>query len=380
MNAASMRTRGRKRVAAFEPPSGDKRFKLLEVTMKRHQYRQDALIEVLHAAQELFGYLEARISPLRRASPEAAAQPGLRRRHLLPLLHPQAARATHLRRLHRHGLLRQGGGQTAGCRQPGCRRRAGTDHGGRRTVPAHGALPGAVRHRPGRRPRRHGARTRNAGDAPGTSERMAAAWNCRICLTSLSKERQSRPPHQIRCCTAAGCLSAGSAGVLDRLRDCRPRRRAGRARAGRRRRLHAAVLPGTARAGRSQRRTVSTGHTRRRRLDRGRPQRRHGDGEARRSAAALLHPPGVGGPGEQRQGRAGAHRVVHRGRAATRRCTTSCAIGRPRRSSRRSRAAACAAAAAPAIRPASSGRRSPRTPANASSSSATPTRATPAPS
>jgi bidirectional [NiFe] hydrogenase diaphorase subunit len=39
-------------------PSGDKRFKLLEVTMKRHQFRSDALIEVLHAAQELFGFLE----------------------------------------------------------------------------------------------------------------------------------------------------------------------------------------------------------------------------------------------------------------------------------------------------------------------------------
>jgi bidirectional [NiFe] hydrogenase diaphorase subunit len=39
-------------------PSGDKRFKLLEVAMKRCQFRQDALIEVLHAAQELFGYLE----------------------------------------------------------------------------------------------------------------------------------------------------------------------------------------------------------------------------------------------------------------------------------------------------------------------------------
>jgi bidirectional [NiFe] hydrogenase diaphorase subunit len=39
-------------------PSGDKRFKLLEVTMKRHQFQPHALIEVLHAAQELFGYLE----------------------------------------------------------------------------------------------------------------------------------------------------------------------------------------------------------------------------------------------------------------------------------------------------------------------------------
>jgi bidirectional [NiFe] hydrogenase diaphorase subunit len=39
-------------------PSGDKRFKLLDVTMKRSQHRPDALIEVLHKAQDLFGYLE----------------------------------------------------------------------------------------------------------------------------------------------------------------------------------------------------------------------------------------------------------------------------------------------------------------------------------
>jgi bidirectional [NiFe] hydrogenase diaphorase subunit len=39
-------------------PSGDKRFKLLDVAIKRHQNRPDALIELLHAAQELFGYLD----------------------------------------------------------------------------------------------------------------------------------------------------------------------------------------------------------------------------------------------------------------------------------------------------------------------------------
>lgn len=39
-------------------PSGDKRFKLLDVAIKRHQFRQDALIELLHKAQELFGFLE----------------------------------------------------------------------------------------------------------------------------------------------------------------------------------------------------------------------------------------------------------------------------------------------------------------------------------
>lgn len=39
-------------------PSGDRRFRILEVTMKRHGYQPDALIEVLHKAQELFGCLE----------------------------------------------------------------------------------------------------------------------------------------------------------------------------------------------------------------------------------------------------------------------------------------------------------------------------------
>ena len=31
---------------------------MLDATMKRHQFQPDALIEVLHTAQELFGYLE----------------------------------------------------------------------------------------------------------------------------------------------------------------------------------------------------------------------------------------------------------------------------------------------------------------------------------
>ena len=43
---------------ALEHPSGDKRFKILETHMKRHQHKSDALIEVLHKAQELFGFLD----------------------------------------------------------------------------------------------------------------------------------------------------------------------------------------------------------------------------------------------------------------------------------------------------------------------------------
>ena len=42
----------------LEHASGDKRFKILEAHLKKHQFKQDALIEVLHKAQELFGFLE----------------------------------------------------------------------------------------------------------------------------------------------------------------------------------------------------------------------------------------------------------------------------------------------------------------------------------
>ena len=56
---ATLASRKRKKVdLTLEHPSGDKRFKMLEVCMKKHQHRHDALIEVLHKAQELFGYLE----------------------------------------------------------------------------------------------------------------------------------------------------------------------------------------------------------------------------------------------------------------------------------------------------------------------------------
>ncbi len=39
-------------------PSGDNRFKLLDRAITKHQNNGDALIEVLHAAQGIFGFLE----------------------------------------------------------------------------------------------------------------------------------------------------------------------------------------------------------------------------------------------------------------------------------------------------------------------------------
>ena len=44
--------------AAIERQAVDNRMKILDAAMKRHHHRPDALIEILHTAQELFGYLD----------------------------------------------------------------------------------------------------------------------------------------------------------------------------------------------------------------------------------------------------------------------------------------------------------------------------------
>ena len=41
-----------------ELPSDDKRWKIVNATMRRNGYRNDALIETLHTVQESFGYLD----------------------------------------------------------------------------------------------------------------------------------------------------------------------------------------------------------------------------------------------------------------------------------------------------------------------------------
>ena len=59
MSAKSdQRTHPKRRSVDAAHPSGDARFKLIDRTLKRYQYQQDALIEVLHTAQEAFGFLE----------------------------------------------------------------------------------------------------------------------------------------------------------------------------------------------------------------------------------------------------------------------------------------------------------------------------------
>ena len=50
-SAPTAKKDGEAKAAAAGHPSGDKRFKMLDVTIKRLLYQQDALIEVLHSAK-----------------------------------------------------------------------------------------------------------------------------------------------------------------------------------------------------------------------------------------------------------------------------------------------------------------------------------------
>lgn len=47
-------------IATTKPaaPSDDKRWKMVDVTMRRHGYQERALIETLHTAQQSFGFLD----------------------------------------------------------------------------------------------------------------------------------------------------------------------------------------------------------------------------------------------------------------------------------------------------------------------------------
>ncbi|MBK9121777.1 MAG: bidirectional hydrogenase complex protein HoxE [Chloroflexi bacterium] len=46
------------RTSTITPPSDDKRWRIVQATMRKHGFAPDALIETLHSAQEAFGYLD----------------------------------------------------------------------------------------------------------------------------------------------------------------------------------------------------------------------------------------------------------------------------------------------------------------------------------
>ena len=58
MESTAVKTKEKEKKEASAQSDKEKRLKVLDITMKRNQYRQDALIEVLHKAQESYGFLE----------------------------------------------------------------------------------------------------------------------------------------------------------------------------------------------------------------------------------------------------------------------------------------------------------------------------------
>ena len=86
-------------VGAPQLPSGDKRWKIVEATARRHGREPHALIETLHTVQECFGYLDENALrfvasvlrvPLSRVSKRPGYGMGIAPRvTLLPALVPQ---------------------------------------------------------------------------------------------------------------------------------------------------------------------------------------------------------------------------------------------------------------------------------------------------
>ncbi len=332
-------------------PSGDNRFKMLDATMKRHRFAPDALIEVLHTAQELFGFL----------------QPDLLYYVAHDLKLPPS-RVYGVATFYHFFTLRPKGEHTCvvctgtACYVKGADRllaaieerlgiSAGKTTADGRVSLDDGPVPRRLRPGSGRRLRRRGRR--QPGARRGL-ERMKG-WRRRWISTELAGDRREG---------ASGRKPVGSAAARRPVACRRARRReraAGRGRRagrpgrdgpGRDGRLHAALLRGPAGPGRSRRPALRAGQAGGGRLDRRRAGRRtrstarRGDPERpffARQMSIVLENSGID--------RAGADRVVHRGRRLSG-ALPRAARDEPGRGRRGGHAAAgCAAAAAPAIRP-----------------------------
>ena len=139
------RQKSSKREPQDAHPSGDNRFALLDACMKRHRFAPDALIEVLHTAQELFGFLQ---NDILHYVAHGLKLPPSRVYGVATFYHffsfaPKGQ--AHLRRMHGDGVLCQGGRCVAGGDRAGVGDDRGQDFGGRTGLGDDGPLPGSVR-------------------------------------------------------------------------------------------------------------------------------------------------------------------------------------------------------------------------------------------
>src|SRR6266540_3427405 len=200
------------RPAELVAPSDDKRWRIVETRMRRTGQRPDALIEVLHAAQEAFGYLD----------PDALEFIGGALGVPLSKVYGVATFYSFFT-LKPHGQLHQRRPEDPrrDPRQAG--RRAARDHRGRQALRAHRALPRGLQPRPRDDPRRRGPReahARRRGRATGgavtetAGERRPARRRHRQGLVPEGPARASA-----HVCQAASCLSAQSDLVSEALTE-----------------------------------------------------------------------------------------------------------------------------------------------------------------
>ncbi len=153
-------------------PSGDNRFKLLDAALKRHRYQPDALIEVLHTAQELFGYLKTDLLI-----------------YIAQALKLPPSRVYGVATFYHFFSFKPKGDHTCVvCMGTACyvkgadallssiQERAQDRDVGRHDLGRDGALPGCVRVGPDRGFRRRGHGQPQARSGPGAHERLGKTW------------------------------------------------------------------------------------------------------------------------------------------------------------------------------------------------------------
>ena len=161
-------TSTRKRLAHVQHPSGDSRFKLVDRTLERFQFQHDALIEVLHTAQEVFGYLDESLLIYVARQLRLPLSWVLWSGNVLPLLLAEAAGRAHVHRLHGHSVLRQARRRDPVRRAINIRHRGRSDNRRRQAQPVDGPLSGQLRPGTAGRPRRRGY---------GHARRLRAHWS-----------------------------------------------------------------------------------------------------------------------------------------------------------------------------------------------------------
>ena len=157
-------------------PSGDKRFKILDTTLKRCQFQQDALIEVLHKAQELFGFLETDVLlyVARGLKLPPSRVYGVATFYHLFTLKPQGEHTCVV--CMGTACFVKGADRLLAAVEAVRPRQGRRDDAGRQAVAADGPLHRRVRHRPGRGLRQDDGRTADPGGRRRPPKGVALKW------------------------------------------------------------------------------------------------------------------------------------------------------------------------------------------------------------